>query len=330
MATTNHPTKRIVKFSVPGFKPDVRLKVFDNLEFHVHSIMLKIHSGFFRKFLDSPEKKIPASAEFAYEWVTKIDDDMSWHLIAAQYRTIEAEQNVGALGEHQAHEERTFEKLLLAIYNKPYAIDKLNDLIHLTKLADYYCALRIVSRTLDAAMLSSSSFGLDVFKHPLKAMPLAVQLRNRILYKECLILLQGPWTDARFHDLQDPQLLKRATKLNDQIYTAIGKVSLGLTGFMSTVEYQILDDYMEKTARTSVMHRSQVINAPSYYRQLYEFRWHLGSNPFGAYIEPTILVKNDLKLNSGLVSGQGLASRYFLGGSIPDEDLPWDTTEEDW
>jgi hypothetical protein len=83
MSTTNNTQeRRVVKFTSPGLKQDVRLKVFD-IDSHVNSVILKLYSGFFRKFLDSPEKNIPASAEFAYEWVTKIDKDGSWHLVWA-------------------------------------------------------------------------------------------------------------------------------------------------------------------------------------------------------------------------------------------------------
>jgi hypothetical protein len=84
MSTTDNTEERkVIRFNSPGLKHDVRLKVFD-IDFHVHSVILKLYSGFFRKFLDSPEKKIPASADFAYEWVTQIDEDGSWHLICAE------------------------------------------------------------------------------------------------------------------------------------------------------------------------------------------------------------------------------------------------------
>lgn len=76
--------RRVHKFFVPGLKPDVRLKVFGTKEYHVHSVLLKLHSGFYRAFLDSPEKQIPASSEFTYEWVTELDDEGGWYLVAAQ------------------------------------------------------------------------------------------------------------------------------------------------------------------------------------------------------------------------------------------------------
>lgn len=55
--------------------------LFD-MEFHVHSIILKLHSAYFRRFLDSPEKEKddPLPGRFAYKYVAVIDDDNTWAL----------------------------------------------------------------------------------------------------------------------------------------------------------------------------------------------------------------------------------------------------------
>jgi hypothetical protein len=58
----DNPPKSPIVFQSPGIRPDVSLKVFD-VEFHVHSILLKLHSAFFRKFLDSPDKTEEAAFE---------------------------------------------------------------------------------------------------------------------------------------------------------------------------------------------------------------------------------------------------------------------------
>lgn len=80
MATINAATAdpqtepEVIKFTSPGLKTDMRLKVLDR-EYHVHSTILHLYSAFFRAFLDSPDKTVPASTEFAYEWVTMYDAD---------------------------------------------------------------------------------------------------------------------------------------------------------------------------------------------------------------------------------------------------------------
>jgi hypothetical protein len=90
MDTETEPRLRSpIVFTLLDAKPDVRLKVFDDVEFHVHSVVLKMHSAFFRKFLNSPDKQNnsnsnPPSGPFKYEWVTKFDEGGDgWHLIAA-------------------------------------------------------------------------------------------------------------------------------------------------------------------------------------------------------------------------------------------------------
>lgn len=78
-------------FKLPGMKCDTRLLVFDQ-EFQVHSMILKLHSAFFRKFLDSAEKQnLPPPStssfypSFKYNWVTAVDGDdgEGWHLVSS-------------------------------------------------------------------------------------------------------------------------------------------------------------------------------------------------------------------------------------------------------
>lgn len=71
-------------FEALGLKPDVRFKVFDN-EFHLHSTVLKLHSEFFLKFLDSAEKEVLQDTiiqGFKYEWNSMIDGD-GWHMVVS-------------------------------------------------------------------------------------------------------------------------------------------------------------------------------------------------------------------------------------------------------
>jgi hypothetical protein len=109
-ATMAPPTKKQktdddkspIVFLCPGQKPDVRLTVFD-LEFDVHSVVLKMNSTFFLKFLYSPDKAVAYPVDgnsastrpetsrlglgttetFKYEWVTKVDEaEEEWSLVS--------------------------------------------------------------------------------------------------------------------------------------------------------------------------------------------------------------------------------------------------------
>lgn len=98
--------KRPIVFRWPGLNSDTRLTVFSQ-EFHVHSVLLKLHSAFFRKFLDSPDKVPGLSGDaasttgtdatqsltaFHYDWTTMYEDAPSmldkkaldWHLVSTQ------------------------------------------------------------------------------------------------------------------------------------------------------------------------------------------------------------------------------------------------------
>jgi hypothetical protein len=66
-------------FSSPGMKPDTRLQVFSKV-FHVHSILLKLHSAYFRTFLDSLDKTLDLNGAFRYDYVSVVDADGTWGL----------------------------------------------------------------------------------------------------------------------------------------------------------------------------------------------------------------------------------------------------------
>jgi hypothetical protein len=145
----------------------------------VNSFILKLLSNFFRKFLDSRDKAGgPSSALWQYEYVSVIDEDGMWaleptakvsHIKAlvikrSLWSTVPDDGQATAtpgrkLGrkpvwctEWQPEDEtEMFRKLLCAMYNRPYRIESPDELIVITKLADYYCALPIVSSTIGGA-----------------------------------------------------------------------------------------------------------------------------------------------------------------------------------
>lgn len=64
-----------IVFTSPGLKADVRINALGQ-DYHVHSIILKLYSAFFRRFLDSPDKELPPIlASFRYEYSSVLDDD---------------------------------------------------------------------------------------------------------------------------------------------------------------------------------------------------------------------------------------------------------------
>jgi hypothetical protein len=84
LASGNTSTNRTdaIVFAASGLKPDVRIKVFDQ-EFHVHSVVLKLHSAFFRRFLDVEDRASSYSKTFRYDYISCVDVDGGWGLEAA-------------------------------------------------------------------------------------------------------------------------------------------------------------------------------------------------------------------------------------------------------
>jgi hypothetical protein len=72
-----------VVFTIPRKYPDTRFRVFDQ-EFLVYSPTLRLHSEFFRIFLDSLEKTESSRlGRYCYDWVTLVDDDGTWSLVCS-------------------------------------------------------------------------------------------------------------------------------------------------------------------------------------------------------------------------------------------------------
>ena len=77
--------------------------------------------------------------------------------------------------------------MLCAIYVKPYHIICYNDLFTLTRQAGFYCALPIVSRTLDLALHSSQDFVDRIPDNRCGVFKLAAKLRNKVLFRKALV-----------------------------------------------------------------------------------------------------------------------------------------------
>ncbi|KAF8853702.1 hypothetical protein BDZ45DRAFT_598173, partial [Acephala macrosclerotiorum] len=147
-----------IVFTSPGLKADVRINALGQ-DYHVHSIILKLYSAFFRRFLDSPDKEPPPiSASFRYEYSSVLDDDAAADLkwVLEPGRKVSRVWATAATGgvtisQDPGSQRECFRKLLCAMYNRPYTVDYVFEIVDLTRLADYYCALPIVSATLNSA-----------------------------------------------------------------------------------------------------------------------------------------------------------------------------------
>jgi len=104
----------------------------------------------------------------------------------------------------------TFRKFLCALCNRPYTIQSPQELKDLAALADYYCALPILSATLASGLVSSPMFRcLDLYQEDgfvasaAELIHVAKKLRHPILFRSglCILLGTGPPTTNTWWDL---------------------------------------------------------------------------------------------------------------------------------
>ncbi|CZR55437.1 uncharacterized protein PAC_05325 [Phialocephala subalpina] len=341
-----------IAFPCAGQSPDVRLIVFKQ-EFHVHSTLLKLNTAFFRKFLDSPEKAVndpngsgevalvgPMST-FTYEWVTKIDEGGDkWSLVSDNKKN--EPYNLSTYTGDKQEQTNAFEKLLSAIYVQPYKLGTAEELLLMTDLADYYCALPILSRTLDGALINSPTFSDQIQKSANELYVAAAKLRNALLFRECLIWVVGPHNNPVYKTLDDPRLRMVARCAHGEISTKIASVTARALrrgtgdwvkmanskpdrwayGFDRLMFGPLYDGYYDNMDMDAVHY-------PRWFRDIEQEGDELLDDESGDFEG---LLEDKLVLDRGYHTA-GDADKYpdnFFCAQVSDEDLPWDVNETDW
>lgn len=94
------------------------------------------------------------------------------------------------------------------MYCRVVTFESAEHLIRITKLADYYIALPVLSRVLDETLVRNRSRGLttDIHANALNLLPAACKLRYASLLRDCMCLLMGPWNSPLCHLIKDPGL----------------------------------------------------------------------------------------------------------------------------
>ncbi|KAM3086156.1 hypothetical protein ACMFMG_000292 [Clarireedia jacksonii] len=318
-----------IVFRLPTHPPDVKLKIFDTLDFHVHSIILKMHSAFFRKFLDSPEKGSPLTGKWRYEWGTVIDDDGSWSLV--DIRNIPADHANDLDGRKSKHEE-AFHKFIGIFYGQPWKITDLKEFALVVTMADYYCALPLVSRALNGAFYLSPDF-LSTFKdaNQRDLLFLAIKLRCADLFRDCMIIIAGNMGNGRVRqtnfepNLGDPKLDNLALKLRNQIYEKIIAVNQVISHACSVSAGDQQDRVeIEKLQSCHGLYAFSNMS-PMYYRA---FERHSRNLLIQRHV--AFLLQSKLKFFKTQEHKDHVLRGHFLCVDIKDEDIPWDVSEADW
>ncbi|TVY47964.1 hypothetical protein LOCC1_G002625, partial [Lachnellula occidentalis] len=330
-----------VIFLMPDFAPNTRLRVFGQ-DFHVHSSYLKLHSAFFRKFLDSPEKEIDTtSSGFRYEWVTKEDKDGTWSLVwAGSAEKSGTVSDIGKFTGDQNAQISAFTIVIQAIYNWRFIIQSPAQLCLATELADYYCTLPSLSKSLYVAFGRSPEFCDGILNNAIELLEAAVKLRNEVLYRECMTLLMGPWSKPKYLMIKDKKLKQLAALAHHSICCRVLSSQNDLMEDVVGDNDEVVKIYREREREASAKtmyekpNQSPRLRLPRLYRQLVD-------GPFGGNYER--LLTNNLALFPA--AGQEHAGPfmfkaqpgvggywcedYFLCLKIKDDELPWDVNQQD-
>jgi hypothetical protein len=173
-----------------------------------------------------------------------------------------------------------FEKLLCAIYHRPYQIESCAELTSLASLADYYCALPILSRTLDSALHVSPSFTNNSLAGGLKGNSCEVfatsaKLRNELLFRESLIFVINPWTSPHYEKLSDPKLKKIArcaySDVGAKAAHAERKITVRRLGEALSGQRHVQKTYSSVAMNNIPFSEIDETYLPSIYRDLSEF-----------------------------------------------------------
>lgn len=239
-----------------------------------------------------------------------------------------------------ADEITAFKNMLSAMYNRPYMIENPDDILAVTKLADFYCALPIVSATLTGALLGSPIFKLQhMGKRSYTDMEImapfllgaAFKLRHKVLFRESFV-----------HVVSQLSKIKRGKKVN-------GIPPPLLNPTLQALIRNAYTRMLERILTANQVLNNRIISCPFRLGPMYPtstdptenaewFRAIKNQILFTSF-EPDAdleshldaVLKNNLVLDqTEFGPGELLYEKRFLCGNIADRDMPWDPAETDW
>ena len=246
-------------------------------------------------------------------------------------------------------EEQIFEKFLCALFQRQYQITDAAELITFTDMARYYTALPAVAASVYAAVLNSPTFPASMIKDPARVLAAAKTLRNKLLFKDSLILVLGPWSNPDYLKLLDPDLVrignaahlvvcKKIVQVQQAMHSILAQYKNREHGSHSSELSVDLEKKLSNIASScydvvgGIYQGSYHSILPQYYRKCSEItitpKAGIAAN---AIPEATAtLLKNMLRINHNIVAGEGEFKNYFLCFELPDSLLPWDPTQDEW
>ncbi|QSZ29275.1 hypothetical protein DSL72_003787 [Monilinia vaccinii-corymbosi] len=374
----------IFKFSCAGKEPDTRIVVFDR-EFHVDEIVLKMYSTWFRKSIEGNGRG--NSTEFQLwknDYVSVIAEDGDDWTLEPKSRSVSAsdperfekkldrfnhfcdprrrrcnDENHFMDGSKRASlDSEAFYKLLCAMYHVRTSIASVEELVTVTSIADYYCALPIVSASIDASLLNDdglfyrhraymfAEFEMD------EALNAAVRLRHPVLFRELVVMAVSEWNvdidPDRFKGLGNnirlaivtaaQRISAMSNKARSELYRASCNPFSDLTEEAADDIRQRLQGYL-----LAQLEKNPYRSCYVHYSEQMEYLQAIKSDDpendsgddsefYGRALDSLINILGELlKVNLRLSPIPEPKEREgLLCAEVPDDELPWDATETYW
>jgi hypothetical protein len=238
-----------------------------------------------------------------------------------------------------------FKKLLEAFYGELYKLESVMELKRMTQLADYYCALPALSRSIHLPLFRGD---IAVRHSPIASIEVATKLRHAALFRECVVWLVGRWSRTSFWNMAelDKKIHKTVMNARNQIGFMVAKVheevrfpEETLLSFSSKQHQLNVGQLLAMTRYNSDdAHRLEQIEydcevgLPRYFYEVSKGFWGDFDEDIRGELLP-VLKNNLLYSKSELKAGSiehPMYEDYFFCATVDDDDLPWDRSQTDW
>ena len=244
----------------------------------------------------------------------------------------EAGGNQGDIFEDDYTEERTaFEKLLNAMYSRPFQIASAAELELVTKLAEYFQALPILSFALSRALQISTGFLETLYDDSARVIIAAYKLHHAPLFRECLIYVLGPWDKPEFETIEHEEIQQVALRARNALSVQLLDAQMEVLS-QAFWKSQSGGGALVLQCTHDDLSRGGHVSFPKLMRRIHTTALDLS-------LDVPILIslmENKLVFGQSSIAGgeydlyDDPLEDHILCTKIGDEELPWDPNQLEW
>lgn len=230
-----------------------------------------------------------------------------------------------------------FNALLSAIFRRQFKVRNCDELVALTNLADYYCALPVLSSCIDGLLFKEPALMSGMIKNACEILLVACKLRHKELFNDAFILTLGPWWYPQYSRscsplrIEDEDLFSKAHSEFCRITDLVSRSHMRLFNLSYDARKHPnlghdLVDILHSVPRDPM----NKMSVPSYFSKCYNGEYKDRDGLAEVQNALRALQKNNLSLHNQLDAspGQGQFQGYFLCVNVP--KVPWNESQTDW